>query len=95
MKRFAPCCWMRGVGSTVACESALRSAGTLLLRVRAMLPAPWPDGDHLVDWLYTKKKQTQTLLLDEISIKSFLQPTPGPCGGVGGFRTLWENEHSV
>ncbi|GFO02612.1 hypothetical protein PoB_002911700 [Plakobranchus ocellatus] len=33
-----------GVGSTVACESALRSAGTLLARVRAPLPAPWPDG---------------------------------------------------
>ncbi|GFO33643.1 hypothetical protein PoB_006014800 [Plakobranchus ocellatus] len=32
------------VGSTVACESALRSAGTLLSRVRAPLPAPWPDG---------------------------------------------------
>ncbi|GFO28642.1 hypothetical protein PoB_005514700 [Plakobranchus ocellatus] len=35
---------MRGAGSTVACESALRSAGTLLSRVRAPLPAPWPDG---------------------------------------------------
>ncbi|GFO21980.1 low-density lipoprotein receptor-related protein [Plakobranchus ocellatus] len=34
----------RGVGSTVACESALRSAGTPLSRVRAPLPAPWPDG---------------------------------------------------
>ncbi|GFO17683.1 reverse transcriptase-like protein [Plakobranchus ocellatus] len=33
-----------GVGSTVACESALRSAGTLLSRVRAPLPAHWPDG---------------------------------------------------
>ncbi|GFO06824.1 hypothetical protein PoB_003332900 [Plakobranchus ocellatus] len=33
-----------GVGNTVACESALRSAGTLLSRVRAPLPAPWPDG---------------------------------------------------
>ncbi|GFN79606.1 hypothetical protein PoB_000611200 [Plakobranchus ocellatus] len=32
-----------GIGSTVACESALRSAGTLLSRVRAPLPAPWPD----------------------------------------------------
>ncbi|GFN88498.1 embryonic stem cell-specific 5-hydroxymethylcytosine-binding protein-like [Plakobranchus ocellatus] len=32
-----------GFGSTVACESALRSAGTLLLWVRAPLPAPWPD----------------------------------------------------
>ncbi|GFO13774.1 hypothetical protein PoB_004027900 [Plakobranchus ocellatus] len=31
-------------GSTVACESALRSAGTLLSRVRAPLPASWPDG---------------------------------------------------
>ncbi|GFO35853.1 hypothetical protein PoB_006235800 [Plakobranchus ocellatus] len=35
---------LRGVGSTVACESALRSAGTLLSRARAPLPAPWPDG---------------------------------------------------
>ncbi|GFN98214.1 histone-lysine N-methyltransferase SETMAR [Plakobranchus ocellatus] len=34
----------RGVGSTVACESALRSAATLLSRVRAPLLAPWPDG---------------------------------------------------
>ncbi|GFN98829.1 hypothetical protein PoB_002533500 [Plakobranchus ocellatus] len=28
----------------MACESALRSAGTLVSRVRAPLPAPWPDG---------------------------------------------------
>ncbi|GFN80485.1 hypothetical protein PoB_000699100 [Plakobranchus ocellatus] len=35
---------IRGFGSTVACESALRSAGTLLSRVRAPLPAAWPDG---------------------------------------------------
>ncbi|GFN97223.1 hypothetical protein PoB_002372900 [Plakobranchus ocellatus] len=33
-----------GVGGTVADESALRSAGTLLSRVRAPPPAPWPDG---------------------------------------------------
>ncbi|GFO32115.1 hypothetical protein PoB_005862000 [Plakobranchus ocellatus] len=33
-----------GVGGTVASESALRSAGTLLSRVRAPLPALWPDG---------------------------------------------------
>ncbi|GFN91765.1 hypothetical protein PoB_001827100 [Plakobranchus ocellatus] len=33
-----------GVGSTVASESALRSARTLLSRVRAPPPAPWPDG---------------------------------------------------
>ncbi|GFN87572.1 hypothetical protein PoB_001407800 [Plakobranchus ocellatus] len=33
-----------GVGSTVASESALRSAWTLLSRVRALPPAPWPDG---------------------------------------------------
>ncbi|GFO23755.1 hemocyte protein-glutamine gamma-glutamyltransferase-like [Plakobranchus ocellatus] len=33
-----------GVGRTVASESALRSAGTLLSRVRAPLPALWPDG---------------------------------------------------
>ncbi|GFN84698.1 hypothetical protein PoB_001120400 [Plakobranchus ocellatus] len=44
----APRRWMFagpwGVGSTVASESALRSAGTLLSRVRALPPAPWPDG---------------------------------------------------
>ncbi|GFO06484.1 hypothetical protein PoB_003298900 [Plakobranchus ocellatus] len=34
----------RGVGGTVASESALRSAGTPLSRVRAPPPAPWPDG---------------------------------------------------
>ncbi|GFO30386.1 hypothetical protein PoB_005689100 [Plakobranchus ocellatus] len=34
----------RGVGSTVACESALRYAGTLLSWVRAPLPVPWPGG---------------------------------------------------
>ncbi|GFO00452.1 hypothetical protein PoB_002695700 [Plakobranchus ocellatus] len=33
-----------GVGSTVACESALRSAGTLLSRVRASPRGPRPDG---------------------------------------------------
>ncbi|GFN91784.1 hypothetical protein PoB_001829000 [Plakobranchus ocellatus] len=33
-----------GVGGTVACESALRSAGTLLSRVRAPPSAPRPDG---------------------------------------------------
>ncbi|GFO33459.1 endonuclease-reverse transcriptase [Plakobranchus ocellatus] len=33
-----------GVGGTVVSESALRSAGTLLSRVRAPLPAPWPGG---------------------------------------------------
>ncbi|GFO42410.1 hypothetical protein PoB_006891500 [Plakobranchus ocellatus] len=33
-----------GVSGTVASESALRSAGTLLSRVRAPPPAPWPDG---------------------------------------------------
>ncbi|GFO37817.1 hypothetical protein PoB_006432200 [Plakobranchus ocellatus] len=32
------------VGSTMASESHLRSAGTLLSRVRALPPAPWPDG---------------------------------------------------
>ncbi|GFO41820.1 hypothetical protein PoB_006832500 [Plakobranchus ocellatus] len=36
--------FLRGVGGTVASESALRSAGILLSRVRAPLPAPWPDG---------------------------------------------------
>ncbi|GFN91509.1 hypothetical protein PoB_001801500 [Plakobranchus ocellatus] len=35
----------RGVGGTVASESALRSAGTLLSRVRSPPPAPWPDGE--------------------------------------------------
>ncbi|GFO01610.1 hypothetical protein PoB_002811500 [Plakobranchus ocellatus] len=34
----------RGVGGTVDSESALRSAGTLLLRVRAPPSAPRPDG---------------------------------------------------
>ncbi|GFO39711.1 hypothetical protein PoB_006621600 [Plakobranchus ocellatus] len=33
-----------GVGGTVACESALRSAGTFLSRVRAPPSAPRPDG---------------------------------------------------
>ncbi|GFO49101.1 hypothetical protein PoB_007560600 [Plakobranchus ocellatus] len=33
-----------GVGGTVASESTLRSAGTLLSWVRAPPPAPWPDG---------------------------------------------------
>ncbi|GFO25781.1 hypothetical protein PoB_005228600 [Plakobranchus ocellatus] len=33
-----------GVRSTVASKSALRSAGTLLSRVRAPPSAPWPDG---------------------------------------------------
>ncbi|GFO22575.1 hypothetical protein PoB_004908000 [Plakobranchus ocellatus] len=33
-----------GVRDTVACESALRSAGTLLSRVRAPPSAPRPDG---------------------------------------------------
>ncbi|GFN79964.1 hypothetical protein PoB_000647000 [Plakobranchus ocellatus] len=35
--------YKRGVGGTVACESALRSAGTLLSRVRAPPSAPRPD----------------------------------------------------
>ncbi|GFO14907.1 hypothetical protein PoB_004141200 [Plakobranchus ocellatus] len=33
-----------GVGGSVAGEYALRSAGTLLSRVRAPLPAPWSEG---------------------------------------------------
>ncbi|GFN77899.1 hypothetical protein PoB_000440500 [Plakobranchus ocellatus] len=32
--------------SSLASESALRSAGTLLSRVRAPPLAPWPDGGH-------------------------------------------------
>ncbi|GFO32426.1 hypothetical protein PoB_005893100 [Plakobranchus ocellatus] len=32
-----------GVGGTVASESVLRSAGTLMSRVRAPPLAPWPD----------------------------------------------------
>ncbi|GFN88978.1 hypothetical protein PoB_001548400 [Plakobranchus ocellatus] len=32
------------VRGSVESESALRSAGTLLSRVRALPPAPWPDG---------------------------------------------------
>ncbi|GFO15779.1 hypothetical protein PoB_004228400 [Plakobranchus ocellatus] len=35
---------MVGVGSTVASESALRSSGTHLSRVRVPSSAPWPDG---------------------------------------------------
>ncbi|GFO29575.1 hypothetical protein PoB_005608000 [Plakobranchus ocellatus] len=35
---------LKGVGGTVVSESALRSAGTLLSRVQAPPPAPWPDG---------------------------------------------------
>ncbi|GFO22107.1 ficolin-2 [Plakobranchus ocellatus] len=35
---------IRGVGGTVARESALISAGTLLSRFRAPPPAPRPDG---------------------------------------------------
>ncbi|GFO21302.1 hypothetical protein PoB_004780700 [Plakobranchus ocellatus] len=33
----------RGVSGTGVSESALRSAGTLLSRVQAPPPAPWPD----------------------------------------------------
>ncbi|GFO36037.1 hypothetical protein PoB_006254200 [Plakobranchus ocellatus] len=36
--------FLGGVGGTVACESALRSAGTLVSRVRAQPSAPRPDG---------------------------------------------------
>ncbi|GFN99411.1 hypothetical protein PoB_002591700 [Plakobranchus ocellatus] len=39
----------RDVGGTVASESALRSAGTLLSQVRAPPPAPWPDRSG---WLF-------------------------------------------
>ncbi|GFO32776.1 hypothetical protein PoB_005928100 [Plakobranchus ocellatus] len=39
--RFLP---SRGVGGTVASESALRHPGVPLSRVRAPPPAPWPDG---------------------------------------------------
>ncbi|GFO32817.1 hypothetical protein PoB_005932200 [Plakobranchus ocellatus] len=54
------------VGGTVARESALRSAGTPLSRVRTPSPAPWPDGgpeslNHLaVDWLYTQTKPSRS-----------------------------------
>ncbi|GFO03677.1 frizzled-9-like [Plakobranchus ocellatus] len=41
---FCNCPKSRGVGGTVASESALRSAGTLLSRVRAPPTASWPDG---------------------------------------------------
>ncbi|GFN95072.1 hypothetical protein PoB_002157800 [Plakobranchus ocellatus] len=37
-------CRIGAVGGTVDSESSLRSAGTLLSRVRALPPAPWPDG---------------------------------------------------
>ncbi|GFO28763.1 hypothetical protein PoB_005526800 [Plakobranchus ocellatus] len=40
--RFLP---SRGVGGTVASESALRYPGVPLSRVRAPPPAPWPDGE--------------------------------------------------
>ncbi|GFO37175.1 hypothetical protein PoB_006368000 [Plakobranchus ocellatus] len=36
-------CW-GDVGGTVACESSLRSAGTLLSRFQVPPSAPWPDG---------------------------------------------------
>ncbi|GFN92372.1 hypothetical protein PoB_001887800 [Plakobranchus ocellatus] len=40
-----PLSWVnRGVGGTVANESALISAGVLLSRVQAPPPVPWPDG---------------------------------------------------
>ncbi|GFO30809.1 hypothetical protein PoB_005731400 [Plakobranchus ocellatus] len=41
---FSCCLLCEGVGGTVACESILRSAGTLLSRVRAPPSAPRPDG---------------------------------------------------
>ncbi|GFO26272.1 hypothetical protein PoB_005277700 [Plakobranchus ocellatus] len=36
---------IRGIGGTVASESALRSAATSLSRARAPPPAPWPDEE--------------------------------------------------
>ncbi|GFO03485.1 hypothetical protein PoB_002999000 [Plakobranchus ocellatus] len=48
-----------GVRGTVACESALRSAGTLLSRAGAPPSVPRPDRGPksprslVVDWLYT------------------------------------------
>ncbi|GFN89730.1 contactin [Plakobranchus ocellatus] len=44
VKVMCVCILLRGVGGTVDSESAPKSAGTLLLRVRAPSPAPWPDG---------------------------------------------------
>ncbi|GFO16771.1 hypothetical protein PoB_004327600 [Plakobranchus ocellatus] len=44
MRREQSAAGRGGVGGTVASESALRSAGTFLSRVRAPPPAPWPDG---------------------------------------------------
>ncbi|GFO12104.1 hypothetical protein PoB_003860900 [Plakobranchus ocellatus] len=35
---------IRGVSGIVDIESALRSAKTLLSRIRALPPVPWPDG---------------------------------------------------
>ncbi|GFN91694.1 hypothetical protein PoB_001820000 [Plakobranchus ocellatus] len=35
---------MGGIGGSVASESALRSAGIFLSRVRAPTTAPWPEG---------------------------------------------------
>ncbi|GFO42795.1 hypothetical protein PoB_006930000 [Plakobranchus ocellatus] len=44
---------IRGVGGTVAIESALRIAGTLLLRVGAPPPAPWRDEGPEITLLWT------------------------------------------
>ncbi|GFN95883.1 hypothetical protein PoB_002238900 [Plakobranchus ocellatus] len=44
LRGFYHRCSPPGVGGTVACESALRSAGTFLSRVRAPPSAPRPDG---------------------------------------------------
>ncbi|GFN99310.1 hypothetical protein PoB_002581600 [Plakobranchus ocellatus] len=41
-----PPLYTRGVGGTVASESALKSAWILQSRVRAPPPALWPDGGH-------------------------------------------------
>ncbi|GFO37940.1 leucine-rich repeat serine/threonine-protein kinase 1 [Plakobranchus ocellatus] len=69
-----------GVGSTVACESALSSAGTLLSRVRAPLLAPWPDGgpESLRSpccglAIYKKLKNSNSLDISETD--KYVQPT--------------------
>ncbi|GFN97836.1 hypothetical protein PoB_002434200 [Plakobranchus ocellatus] len=58
--RHAGGTWILCIGGTVASESALRSAGTLLSWVRASPPAPWPDGgpESLRSPCYIYKNQT-------------------------------------
>ncbi|GFO50298.1 hypothetical protein PoB_007680300 [Plakobranchus ocellatus] len=45
-----------GVGGTVGSESAMRTSGILLSRVRAPQPTPWPDGESLLWTGYIQKQ---------------------------------------